>query len=380
LSEYEKRSLFRFLGLYLGSAFIFILLIAAMLYKIETAHSYELQKQRLKNHCAKISAIIVDSHMKDEAYKLPRSDEFKIALLDKNGNRIYSELEGTMDTTSEFVMSAKGIRALDDSTRGHHGVYFVVAQESSYLESKDDAKLHAILLFLASFTLASLLGVTLSKEFLKPMRLEVEKLDRFVKASTHELNTPITALILGLDKVAKEYGSSAKIAGLKASAKMISKIYDDLTYYLQKERVRIEDEWIDLYELACQRAAFFSELADGKNVNVTAKGVSFVYKMDRSNAERLLDNLISNAIKYSKQNGKVEVTVELNSITVKDEGIGIDETKIDEIFGKYYRAVTTPGGFGLGLYIVKSICDDYGIKVSAKSEKNIGSEFTLNFS
>jgi two-component system, OmpR family, sensor kinase len=379
LSDYEKRSLFKFLSLYLGSAFIFILLISTLFYQLETTHSYELQKQRLKNFSAKVSAVIVDSHMKNEEYKLPVSNEFKIALLGKNGKILYSEIEEVIDTAAEFSVSKKGISVVDDSTRGHHGIYFVVAQESSYFDSRTNAFWHAFLLFFASFTLASLLAISLSREFLKPMRQEVQKIDGFIKASTHELNTPITTLILGLDAIAKECPNATKIAGLKASAKMISKIYDDLTYYLQKERPRREDEWLDFYELACQRVDFFGELASIKGVDISVNGVSFLYKIDRANAGRVLDNLISNAVKYSKPNGNVEVRIEPSKIIVKDNGIGIDEEKIDEIFGKYFRAVQTPGGFGLGLYIVKAICDDYNIKVNVKSEKNQGSEFELGF-
>jgi two-component system OmpR family sensor kinase len=63
-----------------------------------------------------------------------------------------------------------------------------------------------------------------------------------------------------------------------------------------------------------------------------------------------------------------------------DDGIGIDEPLQKTIFDKFERATKSGGGFGLGLYIVKTICDEYGIKIELESKKEKGSKFRLVFS
>jgi len=66
-------------------------------------------------------------------------------------------------------------------------------------------------------------------------------------------------------------------------------------------------------------------------------------------------------------------------VRIEDEGIGIDKSKQKEIFTKFKRATAYSGGFGVGLSIVKSICDMYGIILSLKSTLNVGTTFTLDF-
>jgi two-component system OmpR family sensor kinase len=178
---------------------------------------------------------------------------------------------------------------------------------------------------------------------LAPVRQEIQKLDDFVKASTHELNTPITSLILSLDSIKAEIGDASKIEHLKASAKAISKIYDDLTYYVQKETIKKEDNWIDIAELASERVLFYSKIAKAKNVVVDIKTEPFIFNIDKTAATRLIDNLLSNAVKYSKPGGVVLISVSDKLIEVLDDGIGIDEPLQKTIFDKFERATKSGG-------------------------------------
>lgn len=88
---------------------------------------------------------------------------------------------------------------------------------------------------------------------------------------------------------------------------------------------------------------------------------------------------MSNAIKYNKQKGNIEIALSKNILIIKDSGIGIDKNKIEDIFTRFYRATSQSGGFGIGLNIVKNICDKYSIKFDVKSKINQGSTFTFNF-
>ncbi len=380
MSEYEKRSLLKFLSLYFGSALVFITVIAAVVYYAKVDNLLELQKQKLKNFCSFLSTEIIDSHMRGDDFRLPGNSGFSMALIDKDGKIVYGDIERLPKLEQGFYETEGRLGIVDGGPRLHHGIKYVIAEEHELEKQKREALIASFLIWAVSTVLVGILGFSLSRQFLAPIRQEIQKLDDFVKASTHELNTPITSLILSLDSIKAEVGDTSKIEHLKASAKAISKIYDDLTYYVQKETIKKEDSWIDMGELANERARFYSKIAKAKNVALDIKTESFIFNIDKTAATRLIDNLLSNAVKYSKPGKTVVISVSEKLIEVSDEGIGIEEPLQKTIFDKFERATKSGGGFGLGLYIVKTICDEYGIKIELESEKEKGSKFKLIFS
>lgn len=379
MSEYEKKSLAKFLGLYLGSAFVFITVIALLLYFIKIENVAELGRQKLKNASSSISADIIDSHMRGGEYRIPQQSEFKVALIGNEDKIIYSNLTALPPLKPGFYEKDQLTWVIDGSPRLHHGVKYVITEADLLSGEKREAVYTSFFVWLSSMLLVVALAFKLSRQFLAPIRQEIDKLDDFVKASAHELNTPITALVLSLDGLKKEVTDPSKIEHLKASAKMLSKIYEDLTYYLQREMQRKNEEWIDFLQLCTQKAVFYGKLGAAKNISVQVSGESFIYRIDTAAASRLIDNLLSNAVKYSKQNGNVKITVAQNMIEIEDDGIGIDEAARAQIFQKFKRATASGGGFGLGLYIVKTICDDYKIKIELSGEEGVGSKFRLIF-
>ena len=96
---------------------------------------------------------------------------------------------------------------------------------------------------------------------------------------------------------------------------------------------------------------------------------------------RIIDNTLSNAIKYSKNRTKIDIMLYDNEneivLEIKDEGRGIEDTK--KIFQRYYRGDKISGGFGIGLSIVKHICDKNGVDIKVNSEQAKGSLFTFIF-
>ena len=102
----------------------------------------------------------------------------------------------------------------------------------------------------------------------------------------------------------------------------------------------------------------------------------------------VIGNLISNAVKYSTENGEIGISLHQEnskvSFSIADTGIGISKVDLEKIFNSFYRSDATNHtnikGTGLGLSIVKRLCDLLKIEVSVTSEQNEGSEFKLSFS
>jgi signal transduction histidine kinase len=91
---------------------------------------------------------------------------------------------------------------------------------------------------------------------------------------------------------------------------------------------------------------------------------------------RIIDNLLSNAAKYNKQNGSININLKNSNLYIVDTGIGIKEPK--KVFNRFYKEQER--GIGIGLHIVKKLCEELNIKISLKSELDKGTTFILNIS
>lgn len=136
---------------------------------------------------------------------------------------------------------------------------------------------------------------------------------------------------------------------------------------------------MDLSLVLKEQIDSFEPLFTKKKIEVKIELESISYKINKDDFIRLFNNLFSNAIKYNKINGKIEVTLKDNILIIKDSGIGINQDKLKDIYKRYYRATSQNGGFGLGLNIVNMICKNYNIKIEVESFENQGTIFKLIF-
>ena len=222
-----------------------------------------------------------------------------------------------------------------------------------------------------------MLAFYLAKLFIAPIKEERIKLNNFIKDSTHELNTPLTAILMSIQN---DNLSTKQIQRIRISAKRISDIYKDLRYLFlenNKEKKDSIDLDLDLSLLIKEQVESLSPQIKQKKINIILDLQSTLYKIKQEDFERLFLNLLNNAIKYNKIDGKISIFLKNNTLSIEDSGIGINKDKIKDIFKRYYRATSEQGGFGIGLSIVERICEEYNINIQVKSEEKIGTTFTL---
>lgn len=218
-----------------------------------------------------------------------------------------------------------------------------------------------------------------------------EKIRReFFQNASHELKTPLTTIIgyeemieNGLIDDPKEI-EKAREAVIKESKRMESVIEDmlalsSLEYNMSNEK-KVD---IDAKEMVNDIVYSFEYLLNEKGIDCRLKLSSVSLKMVPKDFDRLVRNLVSNAIKYNKEKGKISITLTKKYLSVKDTGIGIESKNISRIFERFFRVdkgrSREQGGTGLGLAIVKHICLNYGFKVEAKSKVLEGTEFIVYF-
>ena len=377
LTSSEKKSFFSFLGLYLGSSFILMLIALFFYYQNEKTLYLDLVKSNMQNIVSKVSNEIIISHMLDVEFNRDiylNNQNYKISFYDKDKNLLFGNLNEKLNFEQNFYNDEEKLIIVDSSTVGHLGIWYIALKDNSLKEKISNLKLNIFLIFLIFYTIIAIVSWSLAKLFLKPIKNERERLNNFIKDTTHELNTPISAIIMSCedDNLTKK-----QIDRIKFSAKRVSEIYKDLTYIFLGNIEKKSLDKIDLSKVIKEEIINFEPMIARKRLKINLNIEEFFYEINKDDFIRLFNNLFSNAIKYNKTDGNIDIILQNSELIIKDSGIGISKDKIKDIFNRYYRATNQSGGFGLGLNIVNMICKTYNIKIDVQSLENVGSTFTL---
>ena len=357
-----------------------MLMVAFFYFQNEKTLYYDLTKSNMQNVVSQISSKIIFAHMTNKEFDknyLLKTDDYKISFYDENKNKIFGNLEDRIDFTKTLMEHQKHFILIDSSTLGHLGVYYIAIKENLFFEQISKLKMSIVFIFLFIYLIIAIIGFYLAKLFLKPIKDEREKLNNFIKDTTHELNTPISAILMSTESNTL---NEKQIERIRISAKRVSELYKDLTYiFLQNSYDKKSIEIVNIKQIIIDQLEYFQPLAVKKKIDIKLKLEDFEYKIDKDDFIRIFNNLISNAIKYNKISGTIEIKLENKSLEISDSGIGIEQNKLKDVFKRYYRATTEQGGFGIGLSIVNQICNNYNIKISVNSQLKKGSIFTLTF-
>ncbi|OFX19635.1 MAG: PAS domain-containing sensor histidine kinase [Anaeromyxobacter sp. RBG_16_69_14] len=224
---------------------------------------------------------------------------------------------------------------------------------------------------------------------------EVRERDEFLSIASHELRTPVTALQLQLQLIQRAAGRpggalpealAAKMDALERQCRRIALLVNELldVSRLRLGHLELRLEEIDLVELAREAVAHLVEegIRLGSRIDIVGEGAA-IGRWDRLRLEQVITNLLSNAIKFGESK---PITVEVGAdperarLTVRDQGIGIEPSDQDRVFGRFERAVSTEhfGGLGLGLYIAREIVVAHGGRIHLASTPGSGATFTVD--
>ncbi len=300
---------------------------------------------------------------------------FKAGYYDKNKKPIYTQIKSIKSFDKPFFMKNKSCCSIVEDKSNHLGVHYIVLQEYEFIYILYDLGIRILGYLALSFLVMGMVGYFLGRLFMLPIREQIESLDNFISDTTHELNTPISAILMTISSL--KGIEPKKLRRLEASAKRLSVMYSSLTYRLEG---KIEpSENLAFGDIVNQRVGYVKELIESKRLDITLDIEPTNIEIPPTSADRLIDNLLSNAIKYSDIGDSINISLRDNILIVQDSGIGIAKEVQDDIFKRYHRANDERGGFGIGLNIVLSICKEYNIKLELNSTKGEGSLFTLRF-
>jgi signal transduction histidine kinase len=224
----------------------------------------------------------------------------------------------------------------------------------------------------------------------KELELANDELDHFVYSASHDLKAPLSS-ILGLINIAKYEVKEEKamdyFVRIENRIERLTRFIKEVIEISRNTRTEIKKEPIDLEKL-------LDDIIENNNYIEGMEKIDFIKKInldtpiytDKARLEVILNNLISNSIKYSdakKDNSKIEINADSANgfyhISISDNGIGIPEDQQEKVFDMFYRGAQSKEGSGLGLYIVKNMLVKLNGDFNLESKVGKGTKIDLKF-
>lgn len=351
--KHEKKAFIKFFVTYFGS--VAILILAAGFFYFEE-HEQMLIK---KEHFSMI--------------EFTRQLKMKQAIA-KNNSITYKILEKDIEN---FNMDNFKI------TDEYFEKYMPYSLDGGYLLVKKDKKEFYKKLFYLKIKIIStqilllLLFATLSYflalRALRPMQEAIIKLDNFSKDLIHDLNTPLTSILLNMKLLEKNssFNRNKSLKRIKRNVENISELHRNLTALLQEDAMLMENQ--DIINIVEDVISTHRKIY--QHIKYKVQDAEFLADVNTNAFTQILTNLISNASKYNKENGIINIYANNRTLYIEDNGIGINNP--NEIFNRSYKEQKS--GTGIGLDITKRLCEAMNIKISATSQIDVGTIIKLEF-
>lgn len=378
----EKRTIIYVLSLYLSSTLLLIVTLFTSYYFYKQEQLIHSEKETLKLYSLEMEDKLLTLHDSfTDKYQYPKLKQYKSAIYDIDKNLIFSTLETELGISDEEFFFHNSYSYYISALKPYYlgAAYIVIEKKTQDVNILNEILLQAIIIIIITI----ITSFFLVKLVLKPIRDNLRLLDDFIKDTTHELNTPITTILANIETIDEnncDAKSIKKLQRIKIASMSISNLYQDLVYLLLNHQISSQNDNLDLSEILKERVEYFTQMANVKKINIELHREESVHLFaDKLKIQRLIDNILSNAIKYTLSETSIYITLGKKTLSIKDEGKGMSQDEIDNIFKRYLRFDTTQGGFGIGYSIIKAIIDEYQIHIDIQSEIAKGTEVTLSW-
>ena len=320
LKIYEKEAFIKSFTLFFFVQTLFLIIVMWQQYK-SVAHHYDMKVMDDLERCLNLS--VCNRYQKDVVLKYKKEDYLK-----------------------QYIHTA-------DYTSNIYKIKVDIVKKS--------------LLFLFVLLLISL---AFAYYTLSPLKKALKLNDEFIKDILHDINTPLCSLQINLKILKKQFGENDTIKRSQISIDSIFDMQSNFTYFLSHSKLEVEK--VNISPIVAQKVEYYKAFYKHLSFEVDMKEVDMVTNEEAFS--RVIDNLISNACKYNSPNGSVAIIYQNGQLIVSDTGVGIKN--VDKIFNRYYKE--SQRGIGIGLNIVKKLCDSLDIKIEVESKIGEGSRFILS--
>ena len=251
-------------------------------------------------------------------------------------------------------------------------VYSIIFDEKEYKENLIILNLAIIFIcFIGIITIYIIYTVRFKENLLKYK-------DKFIEHSVHEIKTPLAIISLNIQLRNKIFGQDKYSKKIEGALKTLENSYEDMTFLHTKEKINYQIEQISLENILKNRIKYFEIIASTQNRILDLEIIENIHvNASKIEINRLIDNNLSNALKYSKIETITKIILKDNCLEFHSFGKQIKD--VNKIFDKYTRENESTGGHGLGLSIVKDICKKYNITIKVTSTEDGLNIFSYKF-
>jgi len=378
----EKRSLFRFLAIYFVSTFSLFLLATFIFYDFQKHHILDTQKKELFTHANTISKAL---RQLNETFSMPlvypHKEFINSAIFNIDKSYIFGTFQPKdIEWNKEYYQQGNQLFHIHTLYPYYLGASYILISKALDAKPMDNLLKVSLLFLMVAGIFFSVLGFFLGKLFIAPMKESIQNINSFIEDTTHELNTPISTILTNIELLDTLYECEGKqeMRRIEIASKTLSRLYEDLTYLKLNHNYHREIKLLNFSELLLERIEFFSTLIEAKDLNLKPNiDKNILLEIDKNDAIRMLDNLISNAIKYNKKSADLKITLKANFFLIEDFGLGIEEENIQLIQQRFKRANQSEGGFGIGLDIVGQVVARYEFEFKITSILNQGTKVKI---
>ena len=288
-----------------------------------------------------------------------KCDEFQIDFVSMDENKLYRLHKDSTALSSYF--------SIPNSTKNSLKIYLL---KDKYNQKVDELKNDILLNFLVVIFFAFILSFAFALYALYPLKNALRLTEEFIKDILHDFNTPLSTLRLNSAMLEEEIGENSKVKRIQNSVANILKLQSNLRAYLHSHSSQKEE--FDLKELLDDRVSMLEK--NFHNLEFRVEVQEQKINTNRDAFTRIIDNLLTNAAKYNKKDGRVILKLEESILQIKDTGKGIKNPS--KVFERFYKEQER--GIGIGLHIVQKLCEELDIKIGVESVVDEGTKFSLN--
>lgn len=278
----------------------------------------------------------------------------------------------SQEKVHELIITNKEIYALFPlPTNPHAFLIKVMYPYNHYLKAIQWQKQKALILFLIITGISALLSVVFARYSLAPLRKTLGIMEDFLKDIIHDLNTPISSILLNSQLLKRKYNDE-EIDRIYISGQTINNLYKNFEVLYRELPIQEDNLIIDIF--LRERIRYFQALYPALTFSLNGD-LDMTISINQEILMRIVDNLLSNACKYNRKNGRIDIYYNKTSLHIIDTGIGIKN--IDKVFNRFYKE--TQRGLGIGLHIVQTLSQKIGLKVLIQSKDGIGTDVKIVF-
>ncbi len=362
-----------------------MLVISVLFFSYERNAQLVSMQENLRSLAHQITSEIIELHMQSHGKYQQALETFishhkntALALLDSKRRIMYStipEAQEIIDKHKEigFYHFKDHYYLIGDRTFAHLGIAKILFKSPKPLNFST-LFFNIVLVFILAFLCVIITAVFLARLFLKPIRNEITRIDNFLKNTTHELNTPMSALLLSL----KTLEDNKQHHRIKMAIKRISFLYRSLSFLVMQDINNEKPTSLDLKALILKENELFAEMIAYHKLEFKSELLEVKFKAKEQDFISLYSNLLMNAIKYNVINGHIHIELTPKFLKVKSLGHEIPKDKITELTLRYVRFNSSMLGYGIGLDLVKGVCENYKMRLVIHSEPYLNSSFYEN--